>query len=543
MGAMRLGPLLEFDRPGARLARRMRSNSGVGGGENGTLDRRAFLIGLGGAGLALAAGCGSSATETTARRVNSVLAAARTPHTLQQAIRGHVFERGQPGFVSASHVFNPRFDGVLPTALARPVDSVDVRDAIRFTVAHDIPVRARSGGHSYAGYSTLSNGVVLDLRKLNSISVDKRAGTATVGAGAQLIDIYAGLANAGATLPAGSCPSVGVSGVTLGGGFGLAGRYFGLTADNLIGVQIVTADGRLRTVNARTDPDLLWALRGGGGGNFGVVTEFTFRIHPLPASAAYFNVRWPWSSASEAIAAWQAWAPHTTDKITSILHLNTGPSINANGQYLGSASALRSLLGPLLSVRGATLSSAFNLSYVPLQLLLAGCYGKSVAACHTVGAAPGGTLPRTVFNAKSDYVAKPLSRAGRAAMIAATEASGAGALLCDCYGGAVNRVAPTATAFVHRDQLFCIQYYGAGSTAAWISQAWSKMRPYVSGQAYQNYIDPSLKNWPQAYYAQNLGRLEDIREQVDPDHYFNFPQAIGRGTQTVGRGAPRSGRG
>lgn len=515
----------------------MRSTSDETGTD--TLDRRAFLSGLGGVGLALVAGCGGSGTQTT--RLASSLgpaglrarASQASARTLQQAIRGHVFLPGQPGFTAAAHVYNPRFDGVLPTAVARPVDSIDVRSALRFTLAHDVPVRARSGGHSYAGYSTLSDGVVLDLRELNSITVDKHAGTATVGAGAQLIDIYSGLARAGATLPAGSCPSVGVSGVTLGGGFGLAARHFGLTTDNLVAVKIVTADGQLRTVNRQTDPDLLWALKGGGGGNFGVVTEFTFSVYPLPASAAYFNVRWPWSSASEAIAAWQSWAPHTTDKITSILHLNSGrpPSINANGQYLGSAGALPGLLAPLLRVRGAVLSSHINLGYLPLQLLLAGCSGLSVAACHTVGAAPGGTLPRNTFNAKSDYVAKPLSSAGRAAMVAAAEAPGSGALLCDGYGGAVNRVAPTATAFVHRDQLFCIQYYGSGSTAAWISQAWTKMRPYVSGQAYQNYIDPTLKNWPQAYYGQNLKRLEAIRERVDPNHYFNFPQAIGRGLQ------------
>ena len=114
-------------------------------------------------------------------------------------------------------------------------------------------------------------------------------------------------------------------------------------------------------------------------------------------------------------------------------------------------------------------------------------------------------------------------------MIAAVEAPGSGALLCDSYGGAVNRVAPTATAFVHRQQLFCIQYYGNdSSTPSWIDQAWTKMRPYVSGQAYQNYIDPSLKGWQHAYYGQNLQRLEQTRKRVDPHHYFNFPQALGR---------------
>ncbi len=504
------------------------------GAGTGSLSRRSFLIGMGGAGVALVSGCGGSRSRTahtttsattTTRTTTATVAA---PRTLQEAIRGHVFERGEPGYAAAAQLYNPRFDSVLPNAVARPVDAVDVQSAVRFTIQHDVPVRARSGGHSYAGYSTLSDGVVLDLRELGSITVDRHSRTAKVGAGAQLIDVYSELAKAGATLPAGSCPSVGVSGVTLGGGFGLAGRYLGLTADSLIGVNIVTADGRLRTVNEQTDPDLLWALKGGGGGNFGVVTEFTFNVHPLPASAAYFNVTWPWSSASEAIAAWQSWAPHTTEKITSILHLNSGaaPSINANGQYLGSSAALPALLGPLLAVPGAALSSHLDLPYLQQQLLLAGCAGKTLAACHTVGAAAGGTLPRNVFNAKSDYVGTPLPSAGRAAMVAAVQADGSGSLLCDSYGGAVNRVAPAATAFAHRQQLFCIQYYGDGSTAAWIDQGWTKMRPYVSGQAYQNYIDPTLQDWPQAYYAGNLARLQATRKRVDPDHYFNFPQAI-----------------
>ncbi len=448
---------------------------------------------------------------------------------LAGAIRGHVFERGKPGFDAAAHVFNERFDHVLPNAVARPVDGTDVRDAIRFTVAHGVHVRARSGGHSYAGYSTASNGVVLDLRKLDAIKFNRGAGTATIGAGAQLIDIYSELSAHGVTVPGGSCPSVGIAGSTLGGGFGLAARHLGLTTDSLHAVKIVTADGQLRTVNGQSDPDLLWALKGGGGGNFGVVTEFTFKVHPIPTDATYFQVDWPWSSADEAIAAWQSWAPHTTGKLTSILHLNSsGPSIEANGQYLGSAGSLPGIVAPLLGVPGANLATNVQKPYLQIQLLLAGCEGRTVSACHTVGAGPGATMPRESFNAKSDYVAKPLPSAGRAAMIAAAEHPGAGAVLCDAYGGAIKQVAPTATAFVHREPLFCIQYYGDGSTPAWIEQAHTKLHPFVSGSAYQNYIDPALNHWQHAYYGQNLQRLETIRKQVDPHHYFTFPQAIGR---------------
>jgi FAD/FMN-containing dehydrogenase len=175
------------------------------------------------------------------------------PTGLQQAIRGHVFERGAPGFEAAAHVFDPRFDHVLPDAVARPVDGADARDAIRFCTGKRIGVRARSGGHSYAGYSTAAHGVVLDLRKLDRITIDANAGTTTVGAGVQLIDLYSRLAQSGLTVPGGSCPSVGIAGVTLGGGFGLAARHLGLTIDSLRAVRIVTADGALRSVDEHSD--------------------------------------------------------------------------------------------------------------------------------------------------------------------------------------------------------------------------------------------------------------------------------------------------
>ena len=389
-------------------------------------------------------------------------------------------------------------------------------------------MRARSGGHSYAGYSTVGGGVVLDLRHLNAITVNQQHGTAKIGAGAQLVDVNAALDQAGTTLPGGSCPSVGIGGVTLGGGFGLESRRFGLTCDNLLSVQIVTADGRLRSVDAHSDPDLLWALKGGGGGNFGIVTEFVFKTHPVPPRATYFDVSWPWSSADEAIAAWQAWAPHAPDTVTSILHVNAGspPSLSANGQHLGPSSAVPGLVHPLLSVPGASLQANIEKPWMALQLLLAGCAHLTVAQCHTTGAGPAGTLARQTFTAKSDYVATPLSQAGRAAMIAAAQAPGTGALLCDAYGGAVNRIAPTATAFMHRGPLFCIQYYGSGPSTAWVDQAWQKMRPHVTGHAYQNYIDHSLANWQHAYYGQNLARLQATRQRIDPHHYFHFPQAI-----------------
>lgn len=488
---------------------------------DGAVDRRAFLAG--------AAALGSSvAAATSAGRLARAAGRASGP-----PIRGQVIRRGARGFAAAAHVYNERFDGVLPSLVARPLDGADVLTAVKWAVSHGVPLRARSGGHSYAGYSTLSGGMVLDLRHLRGISVNLKQHTATIGAGSQLIDVYAALAARGVTIPAGSCPSVGIAGHAIGGGMGLAGRMFGLTADNLLSARIVTADGRLRTVNAHQNPDLYWALRGGGGGNFGVVTSFTFRVHAVPHTVAWFIVGWPASRGADALAAWQGWAPHARSQLTSIFHLNGGGSAQVTGQYFGPSRDLGRLLAPLTAVDDATVRSG-DLGYLQAQLFWAGCSptASALSACHTVGVSSGGTLPRESFQAKSDYVSKPLPAAARQALVQAAAArahlAGSGAILFDSYGGAINRVHPAATAFVHRNVLFCIQYLSYNGGGSWLNSTWSRMRPYVTGGAYFNYTDPGLKKWQTAYYGSNYHRLLEIRRQVDPHHVFNFPQAIGR---------------
>jgi FAD/FMN-containing dehydrogenase len=492
-----------------------------GAGVESPIDRRGFLVGSGLAVFSLAGADGGWFAGAAVRRAGP-------------PIRGPVLHRGAPGFRTAARVYNERFDGVLPSLVARPLDSADVRAAVNWGVANGVPLRARSGGHSYAGYSTLPGGMVLDLRNLRQITVDARSRTATIGAGAQLIDVYAALAASRLTIPAGSCPSVGVAGHALGGGMGLAARQFGLTADNLLSARIVTADGRERTASSHIEPDLYWALRGGGGGNFGVVTSFTFRVHPVPRTVAPFFVSWPWARARDAIAAWQEWAPHARPELTSIFHLNAGgglTSVNVSGQYFGPASDLSRLLAPLTTVGGAFVSAA-DQDYLRAQLMFANCAHTSLTACHTTGTRSGGTLSRASFQAKSQYVAKSLPAAARTALVEAVEARAGmparGAILFDSYGGAVNRVAPGATAFVHRNALFCIQYLAYPGGLSWLRATTNKMVRYVTGGAYFNYTDPDLNDWQSAYYGSNYPRLLAIRRIIDPHHYFNFPQAIGR---------------
>jgi len=489
---------------------------------DGSIDRRAFLVGAGAAGLSLAYGAGATRIARAAGKASG------------PPIRGQVIRRGASGFLQAAHVYNERFDGVLPNLVARPVDAADVRTAVSWGVANGVPLRARSGGHSYAGYSTLSGGMVVDLRNLRGISVNTHNRTATIGAGSQLVDVYAALAARGVTIPAGSCPSVGIAGHATGGGMGLAGRQFGLTADNLLSAQIVTADGRLRTASAQSNPDLYWALRGGGGGNFGVVTSFTMRVHSVPRTVAGFTVTWPWSEATEALAAWLGWAPHARSQLTSIFHLNGGggsTSVNVSGQYFGPASDLGGLLAPLTAVGGAHVSAG-DFGYLQAQLMWAGCSHISMTACHTQGTRPGGTLQRENFQAKSDYVSTPLPAAAGQVLVNAVEARaslpGSGAILFDSYGGAINQVKPAATAFVHRKVLCCMQYLSYNGGGSWLSSTHARMRPYVTGGAYVNYTDPGLNGWQTAYYGSNYPRLQKIRREFDPHHYFNFPQAIGR---------------
>jgi FAD/FMN-containing dehydrogenase len=264
------------------------------------------------------------------------------------------------------------------------------------------------------------------------------------------------------------------------------------------------------------------------------VTRFRFRVHPLPRVASWVFMSWPWSEAGAALEAWQAWQPHATERFSSVFHLEGGAGglqVALTGQYLGPARDVPRLLSSLRGVPGASLSYGQE-GYLALQIRWAGCAQRPFDSCHTVGSYPGGALPRESFRAGSDFVNRPLPGAGRSALVHAIERRrgqpGSGAILLDSYGGAINRVAPRATAFVHRSSLFCIQYLTYNGGSAWLAQTRAAMRPYVSGFCYQNYIDPTLRHWQHAYYGSNYRRLDAIRRQVDPQHHFNFPQAIGR---------------
>jgi len=455
---------------------------------------------------------------------------------LQRLVSGPVLGPRSSAYDTARLVYNERFDDVRPLAVVRPVRVADVQALVRWSQKTGVAIVPRSGGHSYAGYST-GSGVVVDLSALRGVRVEGRF--AVVGAGTRLIDVYAALAGQGGTIPAGSCATVGIGGLALGGGIGLASRRLGTTSDNVESLRIVIADGRVLDCDAHRHADLFWACRGGGGRNFGIVTSLRLRVSPV-STASYFFASWPWEAGPEIVPAWQRWAPHAPDALMTLCRLSTGgsvPALQVFGQYLGPESKLRGLLAPLLHAATPSNLTTGTSGYLDLMLRWAGCLGRSQAACHLV--AEHGVLERATFSGKSDYVAKPFpARAVRVLQhrLEARQSSGhgSGALIMDAYGGAIGRVRPDATAFVHRSPLCSMQYlayWGAdrheAASLAWIRGFHGAMRPYVTGAAYQNYADPDLKDWRRAYYGSNYARLVDGKRRYDPDRLFRFPQAIG----------------
>ncbi len=527
------------------------------------MERRAFIA----SGTALAAAVATAACSgatagaaghpagTSARGLTPPPATARTRPpgartgvaaswtALARSLDGTLLRPGDTGWSTAHQLYNTRFDSLKPTAIAYVAHADDIRTVLSYARAHRLRVAVRNGGHSYAGWSSGDDRLVVDVSKLNQV---RASGTsAVVGAGAKLIDVYRALAAKGVTIPAGSCPTVGVSGLVLGGGHGVVSRAYGLTCDSLTQATIVTADGRQLTANSQENADLFWALRGAGNGNFGVVTELRFRTHPAPqAVSAYLT--WPWSRAAAVVTAWQEWGPGQPDEIWSSLHLSgtpgATPAVSVAAFSLGTYGELQNAVDRLAARIGASASgvSLKRHSYEGAMEAYAGCSSfPTEPQCHLPGSTPGrspeGRLGRETYAARSDFFDRSLTAAGVQALLAQLRAvrGGAGSIALTALGGAVNRVAPTATAFVHRRSRMLAQYTaswtpGTSGTAAqsWLTAAHTAMRPYASGAAYQNYTDPTLTDWRTAYYGEAAPRLAKVKQTYDPDRFFTYPQGL-----------------
>ncbi|MEU8364132.1 FAD-binding oxidoreductase [Nonomuraea sp. NPDC048882] len=354
----------------------------------------------------------------------------------------------------------------------------------------------RGGGHCFTDRLSGAD-VVLDMTDLRSISV--AGDVATVEAGAVLGEVYPALDGAGRALPAGCGPTVGITGLTLGGGIGLIGRAHGLTCDRLIGAQVVLADGTVADCDSAREPDLFWALRGAGGGHFAVVTKLHFETVPA-APITRISAQWSPPDPELLAAAWQAWAPEIPDNLT--VNLTIGVRAGLVGASLLAVEPTRELVRELSDLAGYEIP--FDLRGGMSLPELKGSFNEPVQQHHT----------------RSEFFARSLSDRVLTELL---DHQPGGRLSFTAMGGAYNRVGPDATAFAHRDERFLLQHVG---TPGWVDTSWAIAHEDGSGRVYPNFPDPTLTDGPSAYHGENLDRLRAVKQLYDPDRFFDFPQAL-----------------
>lgn len=442
-------------------------------------------------------------------------------------LTGRVIFVSEPGYHSARMDFNRRFSKY-PLVIVFCQEVPDVINAIRWARENGIRIRIRAGRHSFEAFSLTDGGIIIDVSELTDIRIDRQH-IAKIGAGIQLLPLYQKLAGEGLTIPGGTCPTVGLAGLTLGGGFGMLTRLLGMLCDNLVAVEMVTADGEIITADScRHHPNLFWASCGGGGGNFGVVTAFTFQAFPI-SEVAIFNIVWDWTESAAVIKAWQEWAPATDERLTSIIRLFTPGTkrIISTGEFVGPQAELRDLLEPLITTGHPATVDILSVPYLEAVRTFAGIgpiagkFGitesKPIKFKHT-GAYVLENLPDQAIQRMLDFM-----------RIAPNETN---SVEFQALAGAVNRVAPEATAYFHRAARFNLHYKAnwisnikEEPNIIWVEDFRSSMRQWTVGD-YVNFPDTLIANWPKAYYGDNWERLKQVKHEYDPKNIFHFPQSI-----------------
>jgi FAD/FMN-containing dehydrogenase len=435
---------------------------------------------------------------------------------LRSALDGEVFDPDTAGYDDVRRPADVRYGGVRPRLVVRCRSDADVVAALghaRGTGLHIVP---RGGGHCFAGRSSTA-GMVLDLSGLDRVDV-AGGGSATIGAGARLGRVYAELHRHRRTVPAGCGGTVGIAGLTLGGGIGLLGRTHGLTCDSLTGARVVLADGRVVDCDRDREAELFWALRGAGGGQFGVVTSLRFDTVPEPATTR-FVLRWPRPPLGGLVETWQGWAPDAVDEVTANLTVVAEPGAPVRATVFGAclrpAAETRALVGELGALVGGDpeVDVQGGLPYSRLKDMFDGV---------------GPNEPASGLRIRSELFTGSLRSETIGDLCAALAARGDGgprALAFTALGGAYDRVPAPATAFAHRGCRFQLEHVGA-VTSGWIDRSWAIAHADGSGRVYPNFPDPALEDWATAYHGENHARLAAAKRAYDPDRVFRFPQSL-----------------
>lgn len=445
-------------------------------------------------------------------------------------LRGELLRPGDAAYEQARRVWNGMIDR-RPALIARCQGVADVIAAVNFARTNHLPVAVRGGGHNVAGSATCDDGLVIDLSRMKGIQVDPKARTARAEPGVNWGELDRATQVFGLVTPGGEVSITGIAGLTLGGGYGWTRRKYGLSCDNLVSVDIVTADGQFLTASETENAELFWGLRGGGG-NFGIVTSFEYRLHELGPEVMAAMVFYPLEQAGELLRAWRAFAAQVPDEVTLNCEiwgipadpelpeeLHGRPVIIFDGMYAGpvdegvrALQPLREFATPLLDLSGpasyTAVQSAFD-AFVPDGLLY---YWKSIYL-------------ESLSDAAIDAIAaRALARPSPRTLLVTRQ-----------LGGAISRVAEDATAIGNRSAPYMLSIDATWEDPqdterhiAWTRDFWSEMQAYSNGGVYLNF--PGLveegKDLVRAGHGANYERLVALKNRYDPDNLFRFNQNI-----------------
>ena len=434
---------------------------------------------------------------------------------LRDSLRGALLLPGQPGYDEARRVLNGSIDKH-PALVVQPSGPADVRTAVDFARAHGLLLAVKCGGHSYAGKSTCDGGLQIDLSHFRGARIDPAERIAYVAGGSLLGELDHEAMSHGLVTTAGTVSHTGVGGLTLGGGFGRLARRYGLALDNLRGVDIVTADGRLLHASDEENPDLFWGVRGGGG-NFGVVTGFEFRLHPMQRQVIGGDLVFPIARARELLDFYSTYSLEAPDEMycDAVMHAPAGGKDGVfilSTCYSGAPADADRVLAPLRKLGKPLADSIGPVDYVKLQRSSdisdprnRGEYLKS----GFINGFPA-QLVATLFDG---FEADP----GRGTTV-----------FFQHSGGAIGRVAPDATAFPHRRSrlnMFSVVTWDIARDGAphvaYIKDYWSKLQPFTD-----SYYTVEVSNEPQRQvdenYQGNIGRLTALKARYDPGNLFRL---------------------
>jgi hypothetical protein len=429
---------------------------------------------------------------------------------LRASLSGTLLAPGSEGYEEARRVWNGMIDRH-PALIARCADTADVVRALTFARERQLLLAVRGGGHSFPGYSTCDGGLVIDLSSMRSVAVNAEKHTARVAGGAWGADLDAAAQRQALATTLGQFSNTGVAGLTLGGGFGWLSRRFGLACDNLISAELVTADGKVRRVSERDEPDLFWAIRGGGG-NFGIATSFEYRLHPLNPTVLAGHVDFPNAQVKDAMEFYAELITHAPRELSVDLSLAPGEDGKPGAQiyvvYTADAKAGAKVLEPLQRFGKPVKNTIGPQSYLGVQ---------------TQFDTP--PLDPTHWYLKGGFVREYSS--GLIALLADEPRPEGSAMFFESANGAVSDVAETATAFPHRKAIANMMLFGLWKEPSQdepgrkaIRATWSKLAPFTEGY-YTNLVDTEPKGTDNNYGA-NFTRLTTLKKKFDPLNLFRL---------------------